>query len=79
MVAPAERAAEVLMMGLRLAEGVPLARVEASSGLAFDAVVPADRLAPLVEGGLLECDGVRLRATAAGLRLLNSVLAALLA
>ena len=78
-VEPAARAAEVLMMGLRLAEGVPLARVEASSGLAFDAVVPADRLAPLVEGGLLECDGERLGATAAGLRVLDSVLAALLA
>ena len=78
-MAPSDRAAEVLMMGLRLAEGVPLARVEARSGLAFDAVVRSERLAPLVEGGLLSCGGGRLTATAAGLRVLDSVLAALLA
>ena len=78
-VAPTARAAEVLMMGLRLAEGVPLARIKARAGMAFDAAVPAARLAPLVEGGFLERTAGRLRATARGRRVLDSVLAALVA
>ena len=67
------------MMGLRLAEGVPLSRLEDRAGLAFGDAVPAARLAPLIDGGLLRCDGERLCATAAGLRVLDSVLGALLA
>ncbi|MEE2981452.1 MAG: radical SAM family heme chaperone HemW [Pseudomonadota bacterium] len=78
-VEPNARAAEVLMMGLRLAEGVPLARVKARSGLEFSEVVSEDRLAPLVDGGLLTTTDSHIRATAAGRRVLDSLLAALLA
>ena len=74
----AGRVAEMLMMGLRLAEGVSLARFEAVVGAPFDAVFPGRALDPLVEGGLLVHDGPRLRATARGRRLLDGVLDRLL-
>ena len=78
-VEPDARAAEVLMMGLRLAEGVPLTRVKARSGLEFSEVVSNDRLAPLVNGGLLTISESHICATPAGRRVLDSLLAALLA
>lgn len=61
----------LLMMGLRLREGVDLARYEALGGPALP------RLPELVEDGLLERDGRRLRLTEAGRPLLNAVLARL--
>ncbi len=78
-VAPDDRVAEVLMMGLRLAEGVPADRFRARTGRAIGEALEPARLAPLIEGGLLECDAAGLRASAAGRRVLNAVIAALLA
>ena len=78
-IAPAARSAELLMMGLRLAEGVCLAQFEARGGLAFDKAVDAARLKPLIDGGFLERSRTRLRATPAGRRVLDSVLGSLLA
>lgn len=78
-VEPDARAAEVLMMGLRLTEGVPLARIKARSGLDFDEVVSGDRLAPLVDGGLLTLSDSHISTTPAGRRVLDAVLGALLA
>ena len=78
-VAPDDRVAEVLMMGLRLTEGVPADRFRARTGRAIGEALEPARLAPLIEGGLLECDAAGLRATAAGRRVLNAVLGALLA
>lgn len=69
--APARRE-ELLMMGLRLAEGVPLAR------FAAEGVDPPDA-AELVADGFLALKDGRLRATAKGRPLLNAVLARLLA
>jgi oxygen-independent coproporphyrinogen-3 oxidase len=65
---------ESLMMGLRLVEeGVDLDELTARHGL--DArQVHADALARHVAAGRLTLDGARLRATAAGLAVLNSVL-----
>ncbi len=73
-----ERVAEVLMMGLRVAEGVARARFEARTGQSLEAALPPDRLNPLVEDGFLELDAAGLRATPRGRRLLDRVLAALL-
>ena len=75
----AARSDEMLMMGLRLAEGVCLSRLEARGGRAFDDHIDAARLAHLIDGGFLERDHTHLRATPAGLRVLDSVLASLLA
>ena len=78
-VAPDDRVAEVLMMGLRLTEGVPADRFEARTGRGLGEALEPARLAPLIEGGLIESDAAGLRATAAGRRVLDAVLAALLA
>jgi len=65
---------EALLMGLRLAEGVPLARLgPAAAGL------EADRLERLAAEGLLDLAGGRLRATAAGRERLDALLGYLLA
>jgi putative oxygen-independent coproporphyrinogen III oxidase len=68
---------ELLMMGLRLVEGVGRARLERAAGRSLE-ILFGDNLAPLVEGGFLTLDGDRLAATAAGRQRLNAVLAALL-
>jgi oxygen-independent coproporphyrinogen-3 oxidase len=67
------------MMGLRLAEGVPLERFAAESGLPFEQALDPQKLDRLTESGFLSVDGGRLRATAEGRTRLNAVLGALLA
>jgi oxygen-independent coproporphyrinogen-3 oxidase len=74
-VAPADQAVEMLMMGLRLVEGVDPDRYARLAGAPFD---PA-RLDPLIADGLLVRRGGRIAATAAGRPVLNAVLRALLA
>ncbi|WP_257548918.1 radical SAM family heme chaperone HemW [Sphingopyxis sp. DBS4] len=69
-----ERATEAMLMGLRLTEGVDLARVEERSGLGREAFVDADAVAPLAGQGLLVQDGDRLAVTDAGILLLDSIL-----
>ena len=68
---------EMLMMGLRLTEGVSRARLEDTAGRSLE-ILFGDKLAPLVEGGFLALDSDRLAATAAGRQRLNAVLSALL-
>lgn len=70
----AGRAAEMLLLGLRLAEGVSLARFEAVVGAPFETMVPSCALDPLIEGGLLVHDRVGLRATERGRAVLDGVL-----
>jgi len=77
-VDPAERREEMLMMGLRIVEGVPRARFRRECGGEPETVLDPARLARLVEGGFLALDGAGLRATPAGRQRLNAVLAALL-
>jgi len=71
-LAPHDRATEALLMGLRLTEGVDLARIAALAG----GVAPVDaravvRLSAL---GLMDRDGDRLRVTEAGALLLDAIL-----
>ena len=75
---PANRVSELLMMGLRLAEGVPLSRVEDETGHPLDHWVAPERVARMVRGGFVTRDEDRLAATAAGRQRLNAVLSALL-
>jgi oxygen-independent coproporphyrinogen-3 oxidase len=76
-LAPGARADELLLMGLRLDEGIARARFAAAAGLDFDAATDGERLADLVAGGFLTDDGAAVRATPAGLLRLDSVIAAL--
>lgn len=68
---------EIMMMGLRLAEGVPLSRLQARTGLAdwpFDQEV----MARLIEAGWLRCDEDVLAASFEGRLRLNYILQSLL-
>ncbi len=76
---PGERLAELLLMGLRLRDGVPRARIARETGMATEAALDGQALADLVDAGLLEDDGRALRATPAGLQRLDAVLRHLLA
>jgi oxygen-independent coproporphyrinogen-3 oxidase len=69
-----ERATEAMLMGLRLTEGVDLARIEARSGLARAAFVDAAAVARLEGQGLLRQDESRLTVTDDGILLLDSIL-----
>ena len=71
---PHERATEAMLMGLRLSEGIDLARVEARSGLARGAFVDAGAVARLAGQGLMRQDGDRLAVTDEGILLLDSIL-----
>ncbi len=75
---PQEQRDELLMMGLRLAEGVSRDRFRERLGLDLEAALEPERVAPLVEAGFLTLDDKRLAATAAGRQRLNAVLAQLL-
>ena len=75
----ASRVAEVLMMGLRLREGLSRADLLRGTGRDIRALLPAARLAPLVEAGLLSVGPERIAATDSGRRVLNALLARLLA
>ncbi|HKH79994.1 MAG TPA: radical SAM family heme chaperone HemW [Solirubrobacteraceae bacterium] len=76
---PQEQRDELLMMGLRLAEGIRRERFRATLGLELEAALDPERVAPLVKAGFLEVDDGRLAATPAGRQRLNAVLASLLA
>jgi putative oxygen-independent coproporphyrinogen III oxidase len=69
---------EMVMMGLRLVEGVSRPRLEALADCRLEELFAAS-LPRLVEGGFLTIDTERLAATAAGRQRLNAVLSALLA
>ena len=75
---PRDRAREALLMGLRLAEGVDPARIEARSSLPFGETVDAGMLDALAEEGLLAWRDGRLVATDDGLLRLDALLPALL-
>ena len=75
--APA-RAAEALMMGLRLTEGVSAERFERTVGRTLEECVDAGRLRRLVSGGFLETSRTGARTTPRGRMVLNAVLGELL-
>jgi putative oxygen-independent coproporphyrinogen III oxidase len=72
------RFTECLMMGLRLSEGVPVARLEVEGGKPFGQLIAPVKIKALQEEGLLEFDGQTLKATKSGLQRLNGLLSYLL-
>lgn len=72
-----DRAAEALIAGLRLTDGIDLAALRARFGTAFTEP-ERGTLADLAAAGLLESDGERLRLTRRGRLVSNEVLARLL-
>ena len=75
----AERLEEMLLLGLRLNEGVAPAAIAAETGRALGDWIDGRTMSRLIEGGFLELDDDRLRATPAGRLRLDAVLSALLA
>ena len=78
-LSPDIRAGEILMMGLRLKEGISRDRFAAITGQDLDQAVDRDGLGRMVGGGFLEADEAGLRVTEAGRLCLNEVLRQLLA
>jgi putative oxygen-independent coproporphyrinogen III oxidase len=78
IVAPEEHLEELLMMGLRLTEGISRNRFRRAIGREIEAALDEKRLASMIEGGFLTLDETGLAATAAGRQRLNAVLVALL-
>lgn len=76
---PAERAREMLLMGLRLSEGVAEDRFAARAGIALDDAVDRAMLIHAQEEGYLVREAGRLRVTAEGRLRLDALLAALVA
>jgi putative oxygen-independent coproporphyrinogen III oxidase len=70
-----ERTSEALVMGLRLSEGVDLARIEAMSGLSRGDFLDLAAVGRLAGQGLVGLKGDRLGVTDVGILLLDSILA----
>jgi len=68
---------EMVMMGLRITQGISRARLEALAGRPVEALF-GGALTRLIDGGFVTLDDAHLAATAAGRQRLNAVLAALL-
>jgi putative oxygen-independent coproporphyrinogen III oxidase len=73
-----QRFEELLMMGLRLSEGIPRSRFRQELGTDPEAVLDPRGLALLVEGGFVTLDADCLKASVSGRQRLNAVLAMLL-
>jgi oxygen-independent coproporphyrinogen-3 oxidase len=73
-----ERVEELLVMGLRLGEGVDVARLQAVAGAPLVRILDTAALERLVADGLLTMGHGRLAATAPGRQRLNALLTALL-
>ena len=70
LVPPADQASEYLIMGLRVSEGIDLARYENLRGQPMD----PNKIAGLKSLGLVKREGSRLMATMQGRRLLNALI-----
>jgi len=73
-IAPAQRFSEALMMGLRLREGVPLARLSYEAGEDWRRKLDQEKISNLKGEGLIELENDTLRPTMAGLQRLNGIL-----
>jgi putative oxygen-independent coproporphyrinogen III oxidase len=73
-LSPAERAMEAMLMGLRLAEGVDLERIARLGERPLEELIDRRATELLATQGLVALDGSRLRATDAGMPVLNAIL-----
>jgi putative oxygen-independent coproporphyrinogen III oxidase len=71
---PEDRAAEALLMGLRLAEGVNLAHIAAQSGVAQPDLLDAAATAQLADQGLIIIAGDHIRVAPHAMILLDAIL-----
>jgi len=76
-LSPRNRATEALVMGLRLDEGIDLARVAALGSAQIGALIDQGQLTMLEREGLAARDGTRLAITERGMPVLEAILRAL--
>jgi oxygen-independent coproporphyrinogen-3 oxidase len=76
-VTPEERAREMLLMGLRLSEGISAQRFAARTGMALADAIEPDILEQAIEAGYLVEEPDGLRATREGRLRLDALLGAL--
>jgi oxygen-independent coproporphyrinogen-3 oxidase len=76
-VTPQERAREMLLMGLRLSEGISAARFAARTGMTLETATEPDILAQAIEAGYLVHERDSLRPTREGRLRLDALLGAL--
>ncbi|MCX7382105.1 MAG: radical SAM family heme chaperone HemW [Alphaproteobacteria bacterium] len=76
-VSPQDRAREMLLMGLRLTEGIDPTRFAARTGIQLATAIDADILARAIDADYLISTPNRLAATAEGRKRLDALLAAL--
>ena len=76
-VSQQDRAREMLLMGLRLTEGINAPRFAARTGLALPDAIDPNILAQALDAGYLTMDGTTLAATPEGRKRLDSLLGAL--
>jgi len=76
-IGPRDRAREMLLMGLRLTEGIDAGRFAVRTGMALEAALDPDVLGQALEAGYLTHAAGRLAATAEGRLRLDSLLAQL--
>ena len=70
---------EMMMMGMRLMEGVPFDRIEAESGNKnWQVLLSEEKLTPLLDNGFITLDDTSIKPTIEGLQRLNSLLELLL-
>lgn len=69
---------EMLMMGLRLAEGLSIDDIEAKTGVCVNDRIPLKKMRQMIDEGYLVDDPERLQATDLGFKTLNSLLVYLL-
>ncbi|MEQ8697664.1 MAG: radical SAM family heme chaperone HemW [Bauldia litoralis] len=74
----ADRGAEMLMVGLRLAEGVDRARFAAEAGAELTEFIAADRLSAILDEGYARLDDRALRLTPEGRQRMDAILTFLL-
>lgn len=72
------RAEEIVMVGLRLTEGLNTDRLQALTGIDPNTLLDTDGLHRMVSGGFVTEDGPVIRATPAGMKRLNAVISVLL-
>ena len=73
-LSPETRAAEALMMGLRLAEGIDLDKLESKTGLSQEQLIDTRELASLIELGFVSQSGNQLLVKPKGMPLLDAIL-----
>ncbi|MDX1540338.1 MAG: radical SAM family heme chaperone HemW [Geminicoccaceae bacterium] len=78
VVSPDDQVVEMLIMGLRLTEGISIDGLEKVASRPLEEIIPRSRIEQLTADGFLADDRLRLRATAAGQRRLDAVLMRLL-